>query len=138
VKTPSGRAWIAWLPVVIWAGLLFVLSSIPGSRIPSFRISYADKIAHALLYGIFGLLCSRALRRTAGLGPGASVAGAAAIALSYGIIDEVHQMFVPKRSSELLDLVADVAGGSLGAICGWLGGRLFRSRLVTESPSDRR
>jgi VanZ family protein len=138
VKTDSAKSsgvWISWLPVIAWAGLLFGLSSIPGSRIPAIRIAYADKIAHMLLYGIFGLLCSFALRRTLSLPPVATVAAAAAIALSYGITDEIHQMFVPMRSSDLLDVAADVAGGSMGAVVGWLGSRLFRS--PPPKPHDR-
>jgi VanZ family protein len=127
----SGSGWAIWLPSLAWAVLLFLLSSIPGSRIPPLRISYADKIAHTLLYGGFGLLCFRALRRSTKLGAAAAVVLAAAIALLYGTTDEIHQMFVPMRSPELLDVAADLAGGSLGAACGWLGGHLIASRRAS-------
>jgi VanZ family protein len=32
----------------------------------------------------------------------------------YGLSDEVHQMFTPGRSPDILDVVADTAGASLG------------------------
>lgn len=37
------------------------------------------------------------------------------IASIYGILDEIHQMFVPGRSAEFLDWLADF-GGSLTAV----------------------
>jgi VanZ family protein len=120
---PRSRRWLhAWLPVLIWAAILFGLSSIPGAKIPNVRISYADKIVHGGLYGILGFLCFRGSLRTNKLGPGAAVLIAVSVALGYGLSDEVHQLFVPQRSFDLLDLAADVAGGSAGALGGWLSG----------------
>lgn len=37
------------------------------------------------------------------------------IAFLFGISDEVHQYFVPNRSADVMDVVADVVGATLGA-----------------------
>jgi VanZ family protein len=105
-----------WSPVVVWALVIFGLSSIPGTRIPDVGFTFADKVAHVCVYGVLGALFYRGWRRSVSrLATGGLVALAALCALGYGVTDEIHQMFVPNRSSELLDLAADLVGGTLGA-----------------------
>ena len=41
---------------------------------------------------------------------------AAVLAAAYGLTDEIHQIFVPLRSVELADWMADAVGGLAGAI----------------------
>jgi len=108
---------MAWAPVVGWAVVVFGLSSIPGTRIPDVGFTFADKVAHIGVYGVLGALCYRALQRGGRpTGRPRRVLAAALLALAYGMTDEFHQMFVPNRSSELLDLAADLLGGTLGAL----------------------
>ena len=38
------------------------------------------------------------------------------LALGYGVTDEIHQLFTPQRSSDVLDVVADAVGGFLGSV----------------------
>ena len=61
---PGSRPLSTWLPVVLWAGVIFTLSSIPGTRLPTIDLPQSDKIAHALLYGVLGGLLCRALDRS--------------------------------------------------------------------------
>ena len=48
-----------------------------------------------------------------------------AIVSGYGIIDEIHQYFVPGRFASVLDWVADTLGGILGGIAGMMAARIF-------------
>lgn len=105
-----------WLPVLLWAALLFCLSSVPGEKIPSFHFALSDKVAHCFVYGVFGALSFRAVRATTRLGRLPAILTVALLAAGYGISDEIHQMFVPERSPDVFDVMADVVGGSLGAI----------------------
>lgn len=101
-----------WTPVVMYMGLIFYASSLTGP--PSLPTS--DKVQHTLGYAALGALVTRAL--AGGLGrpvSAAAFAGAVVITTAYGVSDEAHQMFVPGRSPEILDIVADAAGGLLGA-----------------------
>jgi VanZ family protein len=47
--------------------------------------------------------------------------GAVAISSIYGVTDEYHQLFVPGRTFDRLDLLADALGSLLGgaALWGW-------------------
>ncbi|MFZ1841932.1 MAG: VanZ family protein [Nitrospira sp.] len=47
----------------------------------------------------------------------------------YGLSDEIHQLFVPLRQGDPLDLVADSVGAALGA---WTW-RLMERRAVQSS-----
>lgn len=92
---------------------IFLLSSIAH---PIALPQGADKNLHALLYAGLGALLVRALagglRRHVTL---ASALAAVAIAAAYGISDEFHQWFVPPRSVEGLDVLADTVGAALSA-----------------------
>lgn len=107
---------MAWFVVLAWAAVLFGLSSISGSRLPPVGITFGDKLAHVVVYAILGMLCLRAMRRTTDMGTWKTGALSVLIVLGYGVSDEIHQMFVPKRSSDVLDVLADVVGGTLGVI----------------------
>ena len=107
------------VPVIAYMALIFGLSSV--SRTPAF-VSGVDKYLHAALYSGLGALVVRALagglRRPMTL---TIVVGAIAITAGYGVSDEFHQSFVPLRSVEALDVVADTVGGSIAAFAlyGW-------------------
>lgn len=126
------RAGLFWLPAVGWATLLFVLSSQPVLPSPP---GINDKLAHALSYGLLGVLClvglttgrwDRVTRRRCLV--------AVLLAVAYGITDEFHQSFVPGRSPDVADLVADGLGASLAV--GLLGASaiLFRGRSNAPHP----
>jgi len=105
-------------PALLWAALLLYLGSRPGGALPDtglWDLPGADKVAHAVAYGVLGLLA--ALARGAGALTGA-VAG-----LVVGAADEWIQSGVPGRSADLADLAADLAGAAVG---GWLFSRTFR------------
>lgn len=108
------RAVLAWAPAVFYMALIWTLSSFSLSA-PTERIPHFDKIVHFFEYGGLALLVSHACFRT---WPRHSRFRTAALAVLitvlWGWLDEIHQAFVPGRSSELLDIVAD----TVGAICG--------------------
>jgi VanZ family protein len=106
----------AWLPVAVVLVGIFVSSSIPGRALPPpVLFPGQDKLGHGLGYGLLGFFFARAWRLRGGGWP-AAVGLAVAAALAYGISDEFHQSFVPGRSVEGLDVVADATGGVLGAL----------------------
>jgi len=98
---------------------IFYVSSLSDPAIPT----GSDKPLHWLAY--FGLAVL-VVRAVAGGLPGRIDAWTAAIAIlmtaGYAVTDEVHQMFVPGRSAEMLDLLADVAGAIAGTVACWVWG----------------
>jgi VanZ family protein len=96
--------------------LLFVASSVPGDAYPRVDIPSSDKLVHLALYGVLGLLCARALITGASEQPLPwRVLVAVGISTAFGLTDELHQSFVPNRSADWHDLVADSVGALLGA-----------------------
>jgi VanZ family protein len=102
-----------WKLALLWALFIFVLSSIPGRSFPQVSILRYDKVLHAIVYAVFGGICFFALHIT--LPRTTAVLIAATLAIAYGLTDEFHQLFVPGRSADLYDVVADGVGGLLGA-----------------------
>jgi len=109
--------WRTWLPPAVYAALIFYLSSIPDLA-PPVDVSNADKVAHFLEYGGFGLLLFRAAwlqwrPRARTLAPLFTLGvGAAAAAL-----DEIFQGTVGRNRS-VADWGADVLGLAFAVFLG--------------------
>jgi len=104
-----------WLPVIVWAVLIFVVSSIsafPEEIQPLFSF---DKLAHTLEYAVFGFLLARAFKnaKTEKLKKYFRIL-AVVCGIVYGISDELHQSFVPLRTPSIIDLGCDFIGVVLG------------------------
>ena len=96
----------SWLPVVIWAGVIFALSSIPSlsSGLGTWDL-VLRKLAHAAEFALLALLVWRALGRPC-------VALLATVA--YAASDEIHQHFVRGRAGTPRDVAIDAAGALVG------------------------
>jgi len=103
-----------WGAVALYLAFIFALSSIAH---PPELPNGSDKRLHAVLYAGLGMLLARALAggltRTVTRG---MVVTTTVLSGLYGVSDEIHQIFVPPRQVEVLDVVADTIGGALGAI----------------------
>lgn len=105
-----------WLPVYVYAGAIFYLSSVSVLPAPEqqFGITVSDAIKHIIEYAVLSFLLFRAftnsnstsIKRKAYL-------LAIAISILYGITDELHQFFVPERVCSGLDVLFDGIGSSL-------------------------
>jgi VanZ family protein len=98
----------AWLPVVLWAALIFALSSIPhlGTGLGVWD-TILRKGAHVVEYAIFGALLLRALRRET---------PAFLLGVAYAITDEFHQRFVAGRHASPVDVAIDSTGVLIGVL----------------------
>lgn len=96
-----------WLPVVLWAGLIFAFSSVPSlsSGLGVWDLGLR-KAAHLTEYAVLGALLARALPELAALGAG----------IAYAATDELHQYFVPGRHGSLLDVGIDATGVLAGVL----------------------
>jgi VanZ family protein len=109
----AGRIAALWGPTVLYMAAIFALSSMPRPPEPLARILSSDKLSHLVEYALFGLLLSRSL---AGSGRRFQTAGVLSLGAFYGVTDELHQHFVPGRTVDLFDWLADVLGVGLGAV----------------------
>lgn len=106
------RLFLIWLPALLCAILIFIQSSIPGEKIPPSALFTYDKLIHSGIYFVFSLCLAFALRKQTHfpyLREHWFVSGIL-IATFYAISDETHQLFVPKRVADIVDLNANVLG----------------------------
>jgi VanZ family protein len=111
--------------VALYMAGLFYLSSqpvLPGASLTP------DWTQHLIAYAGLALVTLRATS-----GGRWSAVGARALVLAwivaalYGVSDEIHQAFVPSRSSDARDVVADSAGAALALGAAWAWGIIRRS-----------
>jgi VanZ family protein len=137
-----------WLPVILWAVLIFSASGDKKSVQRSSRIiepfvrwlipDISDeavrstvllvrKCAHVTEFAIFTLLLVRAANGTLWKNNERwnwnAVKFAFATSVLFAASDEIHQCFVPGRQGAVMDVVIDSAGAVFSLFCLWLGAR---------------
>jgi VanZ family protein len=133
-----GKCLRSWLPVILWASVIFVFSTdvfssantvgafepILHQLFPGFtgddieRIHLAvRKLGHFSEYFVFGGLLWRALRHPDDCGKAFyRLALSIVITMIYAVGDELHQSFVPSRTASSIDVLIDTIGGICGAL----------------------
>ncbi len=111
------KKYLIHLPLIIYWIILFVLTSLPtGLAIETRDVS--DKLLHFGAYGLLSVLLylnmyfqNKFIKLKNNPATFTLV-----IASIYGLLDEIHQMFVPGRSAEFLDWVADFSGSLVAVL----------------------
>lgn len=128
-----------WLPALVWMGVIFFMSAMPGEvsgeqsgRIAALVMSAADfllgdgaaalspdlvnllvrKCAHMAEYAVLFVLYRFALARSGARRPGLT---ALCLCAAYAATDEGHQAFVAGRGPSIVDVGID----TLGAAAAW-------------------
>jgi hypothetical protein len=125
-----------WGPVLAAILIMFIASAQPkygpppGTRPLTIYFSGAmpvfpglwefaiKKSAHMVAYGMLTLLGLRALVGWSGMSR-RKVALAIGMALTYALIDEFHQSFVPGRHASLMDIGLDLGGATIFGVVAW-------------------
>ena len=135
----SGTFIKAWLPVVLWMGFIFFMSTDVGAAphtggllepllrwihpgISAEAIEWAHfvvrKCGHLSEYAVLALLTWRALWLAGSEKARSSAIRCAAwawlIATVYAGTDEFHQWFVPTRTASVRDVMIDSCGAAIG------------------------
>lgn len=95
-----------------WAAVIFVLSHSPrGPDLPE-SIPHLDKLLHAGAYAILAGLTALALFRTTSWSLRRIAWTALILSSLYGVTDELHQAFIPGRTADPADWLADTLGAA--------------------------
>ena len=135
VGLPRWAFVVSWAAVAAWAVLIFCMSANTGADLADgdgiaslvFRfindaveslvgadIDLASPIGHFSEYAVFGALLANALRFMLPLRRACTLA--IAIASAYGVTDELHQWFVPGRTTDPADWAVDTLAAAFGSV----------------------
>jgi len=123
------RRLFAWVPALAWVSVLTLLSrlqSIPEPLVPLALLP--DKLVHGLLYMVLGVALAMGRELDGRAIPHFVLVAAGSL---FGALDELHQGFVPGRTPEVGDWVAD----TIGVIAGYT---FFTLALRRGGSSSRR
>jgi VanZ family protein len=129
----AGRIALLWLPVLVWAGIIFALSATPNLRVA--QAADLDfvvrKAGHLAAFGILAVLLWRALALSA---VRRAIVWSCVLTVAYAATDEFHQSFTSGRHPSPLDVGIDSVGALLFllALTLWLRGRRARARAPLE------
>ena len=108
-----------WMPVILWAGLIFYLSNKPNLKSPYEYDFFLRKIAHMVEFAILNIFIWRALMKR-GLSNKKALILGGILAAFYAASDEYHQSFILGRSGNLRDVGIDSLGILISGGVLWL------------------
>ena len=123
--------WIASLIII------FTLSSQPAVKLPDIQNPYMDKIAHVIEYFILGVCTIRIFELWSKKEKLKRFSRKVLVYLLpflcvvlFGLMDEIHQIFVEGRTFDLIDLAMDTLGMSAAVV--FTSTDFGRKRVLTE------
>lgn len=102
------------LTLILYVVLIFFMSSRPYLHSPGPDFHYKDKVAHVAEYFVLGLLLAVNMRWFAGRSKAFTFLFLFTVGTSVAALDEVFQSYIPGRSMDVFDWIADTLGVSAG------------------------
>lgn len=110
---PDRQNFSRWLAVILWASVIFTLSSV--EQVTVSKLFFWDflfkKFAHLSEYAILFILTFRATKE--------KWLTSFMLILLFAISDEIHQSFVPGRNATVIDIGFDLTGASIASYIIW-------------------
>lgn len=112
----KNRMLLVYLPLGIYWTILFVSTSLPLKSVPSIGLS--DKIMHTIAYAGLAVLLFLTLtfQRKFFQFCKFPILYTVAIGMVYAVFDELHQLLIPGRKCDILDIIADGVGIVAGLV----------------------
>lgn len=106
---------LVYLPLALYWAVLITLTSLPGRDLPNIKVS--DKIEHIIAFCGLAILLKMTLmvqNKFENFKKNSSLFTLIIIGI-YAGLDELHQLFIPGRSCDILDWLADMTGAFIAA-----------------------
>lgn len=125
------KLFLVYLPLTVYWIVLFVATTLPTESLPS--VSISDKLQHFGAYLVLAILFNLTIsfQNKIKLIREKHYFFTIIIIGIYAAFDEIHQYFIPGRSCELADFIADMVGLLVGLSIVLLI-RVFDSRLYNS------
>ena len=110
-----------WPPVFLCASLIVYLSTAAPPVVTSmlFSVPYGDKIGHSVAYAMLTFLCAGAFRFNTGQWAARyAFVLALGTAFGLGVICEWYQFYLPFRSLDQWDILANMVGSCIAIVLG--------------------
>lgn len=106
------KASLVYLPLILYWIILLTATSVPSDKLPKEIFEVGDKLLHFGAYLVLSVLLCLTLifQKKFVLLKKYPYYFTILFGSLYGALDELHQMFIPGRSAEFADWVADTLG----------------------------
>ena len=126
------QPWLWGSLTIGWMALIYTLSDMPAKDFDSTRnivtwLPFANSLVHIGLFMVLSVFVLRTLVLSRLVSEPLTAYLTIFVALTYGILDEMHQSRIEGRASEAIDVVADIFGSVLIVIF-WLLLKKFPSK----------
>jgi len=101
---------IAKIPALLCSIGIYYFSSLPQAPFVMSTFQWQDKFLHFFAYLFYGCTISLAIHVHDASHPKKNILWLLFIGCLYAVSDEYHQSFVPGRTSEIGDIIADCLG----------------------------
>ena len=120
-----------WAPAAVWLGVMLYFSSVPDPYAvlgPVRLLRSDDAVYHTAGFVVLGVLVTRVAALVAPPLTGGLAWRVILLCIGYGILDEVHQIPIPGRTFNVMDILCDASGAVVGVVLAVLVGRLIAGR----------
>lgn len=104
----SPRFWV--ISAALWTTTVIALATSPDLQSSWIIKTVGDKVVHALAFTVGAVVWIRAIESSARATVSAAMTYGSAAVLLIGVAIELLQRYVPRRSSDIRDFLADVVG----------------------------
>ena len=106
------KKFLNWIPSLIMMAVIFVISSLPGQFVDSIGLGRESYHINGH-FALFLILCIFYFKATK------NILLSIVLGLIYAVLDEIHQIFTPYRSTSLFDIYVDAGGVFAGGLILW-------------------
>lgn len=103
---------------VLYALAVFAVSSWPAVKLPDLGVEWTDKFAHFSQYAVFACLVAGGWARGGGFANWKQQWRPVLFLIVFAAIDELHQIWIPRREASFMDWTADTIGILVGSAIG--------------------
>ena len=104
--------------LILYMAIIFWISSLPNEQLTpeaTLGIMISSSIKHLGEYAILGILMSAVIRQVSN-NTLSVVFYSSLFSSCYGVLDEIHQSFVPTRFCTIFDMYIDIIGSIVGVL----------------------
>lgn len=111
---------LAKIPAILSSIGIFYFSSLPQAPFVMTTFQWQDKFFHYFAYLFYGATLALAIHVHGKWNPKKNIPLIMFMGCCYALSDEFHQSFVPGRTSEIGDIIADCLGIATASVIYWM------------------